>query len=125
MSRPEILVLIGICVIVLFVGITYFFHGRKIEKKAREEKKKAKAELKKAVVENKEPEQKPVPVGIIKQETKSNDSVEEFEMAPFRDKPQPKVSEKKDGSKDLKEEIKSLSPDMKKVMMTDLLKPKF
>lgn len=127
MTKAEIIVVVLIGLILLFIGITYFLHGRKIEKKAKIEKQKAqKVEEKKEEIKT-EPEQQPVPVGIIKEEKPKNVDNQEkpdYDLAPFKDKPVENKEQTKD-NKNIQEEIKNLSPEMKKVIMSDLLKPKF
>lgn len=125
MNKAEIIVVILISLILLFVAITYFFHGRKIEKKNKADKQKAKTEEIKKEEAKQESEQKPVPVGIIKEEKpKSSElSSKDYDLAPFKE--QPAKQETILETKNLKQEIKDLSPEMKKVLMSDLLKPKF
>ena len=87
--------------------------------KPKTEKKEPKPEN--TVAKKSEPEQKPVPVGIIKEESKVETltSVEpEYDLAPLREKPSTQQEQ-------IKAEVKVLSPEMKKVIMSDLLKPKF
>lgn len=120
MSVAEILAIILIAVIVLVLFVTYMLHGHKLSKK---EKKDKKTEVKVMEEKKLEPEQKPVPVGIIKEEKIVKT---ENEFAPFK---KTEVTEEKKENKtkeqSVGEEIKSLSPEMKKVLMSDLLKPRF
>ena len=122
MSTAEILALCIFAFIALSLLFSYLLHGRKVNKKQKLDKK---PEVK--IVEEKtpEPEQKPVPVGIIKKE---NVVKEEDEIAPFKDvskKDEEHKLEKKTKEQSIQDEIKSLSPEMKKVIMSDILKPKF
>lgn len=125
MSTAEILALVFLLVIALTIFVTYLFHGRKLTKKQKSEKK---AEVK--VVEVKTPEsqseQKPVPVGIIKEKKieKVEDEIAPFKEVPLKVEEQVKV-EKKSKESTIQDEIKSLSPEMKKVIMSDILKPRF
>lgn len=126
MTTAESIVIILIICILLFVGITYFLHGRKVDKKKKDEKKSAKPEEKK----NEEkvatpPEEKPVPVGIIRQPQPKPEAENqpEYDLAPLKDKSETKSETQK--TQNLKTDIKNLSPEMKKVIMSDLLKPKF
>lgn len=127
MTKAEIIVIILIGLILLFVGVTYFFHGRKIEKKNKSEKQKSKKEEIKQE-EKIQPEQKPVPVGIIKEEKpKPVDASlnSEYDLAPFKDKPKETSVDKTNDNKKIQDEIKNLSPEMKKILVSDILKPKF
>lgn len=126
MTTAESIVIILIICILLFVGITYFLHGCKVDKKKKAEKKSAKPEEKKT--EEKvatPPEEKPVPVGIIRQPQPKPEAENqpEYDLAPLKDKPESKSETQK--TQNLKTDIKNLSPEMKKVIMSDLLKPKF
>ena len=125
MTTFEIIVVILIASILLFVLITYLFHGMKIEKNKKKEKKKEPAKEVKTE-EIKQPEQKPVPVGIIKEaKSKINENgTTEYDLAPLKDKPTLTPTSSCE-TKTLSKDIKDLSPEMKKVMMSDLLKPKF
>jgi len=121
MSTAEILAIILIAFIVLCIFVTYLFHGRKLTKKQKTEKKKP--EVKVVEEKKQEPEQKPVPVGIIKKE-----KVEKVEQdfAPFKETPKSEeVKQDKKVEQTIQDEIKSLSPEMKKVIMSDILKPRF
>ena len=107
MTKAEIIVVVLIGLILLFIGITYFLHGRKIEKKTKIEKQKAqKVEEKKEEIKT-EPEQQPVPVGIIKEEKLKNIDNQEnpdYDLAPFREKPVENKEQTKD-NKNIQEEI--------------------
>jgi len=120
MSTAEILAIILISSIALVVFITYLLHGRKLTKKQKSEKKK---DVKVLEEQKSEPEQKPVPVGIIKNEKQEKT---DNEIAPFKETVvSENKQEKKTKQQSLGEEIKSLSPEMKKVLMSDILKPRF
>lgn len=124
MSTVEIVILVSIIVFFLGLGILYFIHSKKINSPA---KKESKAEEKKdgsgdAVV--KEPEQKPVPVGIIKAEVKPQ-ITEEYDLAPFKDTVEEQKKTTNTDKKTVTEEIKGLSKDAKKVILSDILKPRF
>ncbi|MGN1207889.1 MAG: hypothetical protein ACI4TI_00270 [Christensenellales bacterium] len=127
MTTAEIIVIVLIGLILLFVGVTYLLHGIKIEKKNSQTKKESqKIETKQDAIKS-EPEQAPVPVGIIKPEKpKQSEQSEnsELDLAPLKDKPVEKPKENL-GAKQIQDEIKNLSPEMKKIIMSDILKPKF
>ena len=122
MSTAEILAIILISSIALVIFVTYMLHGHKLSKKQKGEKKK---EVKVVEEQKFEPEQKPVPVGIIK--VKKEEKIE-GEFAPFKEietKTEEIKVQKKSKEQSIGEEIKSLSPEMKKVLMSDILKPRF
>ena len=126
MNKYEILVLILFAVIFTVIFITYLLHGRKLSKKNKAEKTKPKEVEEKPVKEMVE-EQKPVAVGIIKEEKpKQEEEVVLEEFAPFKEQPKVENSEiKEDKKQTIQDEIKNLSPEMKKVIMSDILKPRF
>lgn len=125
MTTIEIVAIILIASILLFVLITYLLHGIKVEKKNKKEKvQEKKVEEKPKEVEI--PEQKPVPVGIIREKNVEAEQGKqpEYDLAPLKDKPKENpVTQKTE--KNLQSDIKNLSPEMKKVIMSDILKPKF
>lgn len=128
MNIYEILVIILFGVILLVLGVTYLLHGIKLTKKNRNDKK-AKKDAKKEekqepIKENAKTEQKPVPVGIIKEEKKEVVKPS-LDIAPFKEPVAEQQVSTNEGKKSIQEEIKDLSPEMKKVLMSDLLKPKF
>lgn len=122
MSIAEILVLCLFAFIVLCFLFNYILHGRKVNTKQKAEKKKedTKQEEKSAPTI----EQKPVPVGIIKEKiVKAEDNI-----APFKEiveNEEQSTNEKKTKETTIQEEIKSLSSEMKKVLISDILKPRF
>ena len=120
MNKFEILTIVLIVAVIALLLINYFLHGRKLSKKQKADKKpKAKVEetKKEPVVE----EQKPVPVGIIK---KDKIKPAENDLAPFKEeiKSEEKIEKQE---KVFQDEFKSLSKDMKKIIMSDILKPRF
>lgn len=135
MSKFEIL---SICVVgglLLFIFIMYAYHSSKINPKQKKDEK-----PKDAKVENKtdakvdtapaEPqEEKPVPVGIIRKETiESNNNNVELDVSPLKDgvEENKKVLTKQvDNNQTIQQEIKNLSPQMKSVLLSDILKPRF
>lgn len=123
---PDLIVILIFVAIFLIIGGTYFLHGRKIEKNKAKAKQQPKQTEEKAKIEESNKDEEPVPVGIIKQEILK--SKEEFDMAPLKEpeKPAKEVDTKPQTTKQtLPDEIKNLSPEMKKVLMSDLLKPKY
>lgn len=126
MNSYEILVLIIIGFVLAVILITYLFHGRKLTKKNKAEKVKPKVVEEKPKEEKKE-EQKPVAVGIIKEnKSKAEEILIENDLAPFKELPKVEnnaINEVKKQS--IQDEIKNLSPEMKKVIMSDILKPRF
>lgn len=116
MNIAEIITLIIFIVILLVIGVLYFVNTLKINKKAGKGTKKVdnthSESENTAVVE-----QKPVAVGIIQKEGLLKP--DECDFAPFRD--QPKQTEKEK----IKKEVSNLTPEMKKIIVSDLLKPKF
>ena len=119
MSKTEIIVLIIIGGIALSILALYAYHSIKMKpKKAKEDKPKDEEQASK---NSSITEQKPVAVGIIKEEKpeiNADTSIEEYDLAPFKEHNDSKQEE-------IKKEVNSLSPEMKKVLMSDLLKPKF
>lgn len=123
MNTIEKLVIILFVAIFLTIILTYFFHGRKLTKKQKAEKKTETKKTEEVKIEEKQ-EQKPVPVGIIKEEKVEKNEV--YDLAPLKEKEVIKpVEVKQEKQKTIQQEIKDLSPEMKKVLMSDLLKPKF
>ncbi len=118
--KPEIIVILIFVAIFLIIGGTYFFHGRKIEQ---EKKKQKSAEQKSEVIEKPIEEEKPAPVGIIKKE--SIESKEEYDFAPLKEVKTEENKKEQNQKQDIQQEIKNLSPEMKKILMSDLLKPRF
>ncbi len=120
MNVAEIIVVVVICVALVLYLLLYLFHLSRIKKRNAGGEAKPKKEEKASVEENSStPEQKPVPVGIIKESTLKKKDDEEYDLAPLKE---PIKTDKKE---EIKKEVKSLSTDMKKVIMSDILKPKF
>lgn len=125
MNSYEILVLIIIGFVLAVILITYLFHGRKLTKKNKAEKAKPKV-IEEKPKEAKKEEQKPVAVGIIKENKSKAEEVIIDDFAPFKELPKVEnntINEAKKQS--IQDEIKNLSPEMKKVIMSDILKPRF
>lgn len=115
MNTAEIIILISFVVILLVIGVLYFVNSKKINKKSGKDKdnKTANDSEKPVVVE-----QKPVSVGIIQEEKHSKPN--ECEFAPFREQKLELTEKEK-----IKKEVSNLTPEMKKIIVSDLLKPKF
>ncbi len=126
MSIVEILVLVAFGVILLFIGITYYLHSLKIDGKPKKEQ--SKKEENKQVILDKTTEQKPVPVGIVtpKSEKKESEHIE-YDLAPLKDKPsdEKKTENNKLTKQSVQTEIKNMNQNTKKIVFSDLLKPKF
>ncbi|MBE5746535.1 MAG: hypothetical protein E7359_04575 [Clostridiales bacterium] len=126
MNIYEILVLILFAIIFLVIFITYLFHGRKLTKKIKVEKEKPKV-IEEKPKEEKIVEQQRVAVGIVREEKKQVEVKEEInieDIAPFKETVI-KNENKESNKQTIQDEIKNLSPEMKKIIMTDILKPKF
>ena len=117
MNTAEIILLISFIVILLVIGVLYFVNTLKINKKegngTKKDNKTASEPENTAVAE-----QKPVAVGIIQE--KKCFKQDEVDLAPFRE-PQKEPTEKEK----IKKEVSNLTPEMKKIIVSDLLKPKF
>lgn len=118
MNKIEIIVVVAISVLFISCLIMYFINAKKIAKKAGKTDEKTDSKKDEKVDTVKTAEQKPVPVGIIKPELQEKQT-EEYDFAPLKEHKEQTKTEQ------VKGEVKNLSPEMKKVIMTDLLKPKF
>ena len=117
MNIAEIITLISFILILIVIVALYFVNTLKINKK--EGKSKGKDDKIKTEAENQViVEQKPVAVGII--EEKKYFKQDESDFAPFREQ-KPELTEKEK----IKKEVSNLTPEMKKIIVSDLLKPKF
>lgn len=122
MTKIEIIVLIVIFALLAFIGIFYYIHSLKINPPKEKEKQQENKDKKE---EKPLQEQKPVPVGIIKQEIKNEDNGQEYDLAPFRETAKEETKPATENSKSVKEELLGLSQDAKKVILSDMLKPRF
>ena len=116
MNIAETIVLIICLTLVVIVGGLYFINSKKINKKTKVDTKKTdnpQSNPQKPV----EIEQKPVAVGIIQEKAKTKQ--EDGDFANFREKEEISQKEK------IKKEVNNLTPEMKKIIVSDLLKPKF
>ena len=124
MSIAEIIVISAILAVILIIGSIIVFKGIKINKASKPKKTPEKKEEVKPEVK----EEKPLPVGIIREDkvenvNKSND------FAPFREEDKEKEIKidikNKNSKKSVAQQIKELSPEMKAILMSDIIKPKF
>lgn len=128
MNKTEIII---VCVVVAFVALLclmIFFRGLKLKKADEASNEKKETEKKDDIIAKPETsvkEEKPLPVGIIREEVKNEDN--ENDLAPFRESApkETKTNNVKPENKNIAEQIKELSPEMKAILMSDVIKPKF
>lgn len=122
MNTESMIILIVVASFIFLLAMAIFLKGLKIKKSEKKETPKPKEEPKKVEVEK--VEEKPLPVGIIKSEiTKEGPKVVE-DFAPLREK-KTATTEKVSETKSVSQQIKDLSPEMKAILFSDVIKPKF
>lgn len=123
MSTESVVILIIVSTFIAILGAIIILKGIKINKDAKKES--VKEETKKPEVkEEKRVVEKPLPVGIIKNEPTKTETKAVEEFAPLREKPVEVKKETKE-QKSVSEQIKELSPEMKAILFSDVIKPKF
>lgn len=125
MNTESLVILIIVSTFIFILGIVIILRGiiiNNAEKKASKPKEETnKAEVKE---ETKIIEEKPLPVGIIKTEPSKVEEKRVEEFAPLREK-ETIQTEKKETPKSVSQQIKELSPEMKAILFSDVIKPKF
>lgn len=126
MNKGSIVILILVASFIAILGAVIIFKGIKIKRADKKDDSKPKEEKKaEANVEAKKVEEKPLPVGILKEEIKKPQQKDIEEFAPLREKEVSKIEPKEEKQKSVSEQIKELSPEMKAILLSDVIKPKF
>lgn len=127
MNIESIVVLITVSVLVGGLGLAIFLKGILINRAEKKDDKKIKEEPKNTEEKVEPPSENILPVGIIKNENVNNEQklpVEDF--APLREKhSSTNTTNKEKQDKTIAQQIKDLSPEMKAILFSDVIKPKF
>lgn len=127
MNTESIVILVIVASFIACLGAVIIIRGiliNKAEKKAKQPKEDT--SKKEKVEEPKIVEEKPLPVGIVKTDTPKVEQKQIDDFAPFRENKEVEtVKEEVKQEKSISQQIKDLSPEMKAILFSDVIKPKF